>query len=149
MEDTYPQGHLPIATSVKSLNVFSKNKLIHYFSRIFPSQIFLFRSSSLEVFLRKGVLKICSKFAEEHTCRRHGYSPVNCCIFLEHIFIRAYWSAASAFYWKSHFDCLYFRCSLLTSKDTFIKKKLRKSSLINECVVKCRRSAERTMSWTM
>ena len=28
-----------------------------------------FRSSCPEVFLRKGVLKICSKFTEEHLCR--------------------------------------------------------------------------------
>ena len=56
------------------------------------------RSSHPEVFLRKGVLKICSKFTAEHPCRsvisiklqsnfieitlRHGYSPVN----LLHIF---------------------------------------------------------------
>ena len=29
----------------------------------------MFRSSHPELFLRKGVLKICSKFAEEHLCR--------------------------------------------------------------------------------
>ena len=57
-----------------------------------------FRSSRPEVFLRKGVLKICSKFTGEHPCRSaisiklqnrfieitlwHGWSPVN----LWHIF---------------------------------------------------------------
>ena len=51
------------------------------------------RSSHLEMFSRKGVLKICSKFTGEHPCRsaisikllsnfieialRHGYSPVS------------------------------------------------------------------------
>ena len=51
------------------------------------------RSSPSEVFLGKGVLKICSKFTEEHPCRSvtsrkllcnfieialwHGFSPVN------------------------------------------------------------------------
>ena len=47
------------------------------------------RSSHQEVFQGKGVLKICSKFTEEHSCRstisiklhemtlRHGWSPVN------------------------------------------------------------------------
>ena len=56
------------------------------------------RSSRPEVFLRKGILKICSKFIGEHPCRsaillkitsnfieialRHGVSPVN----LLHIF---------------------------------------------------------------
>ena len=56
------------------------------------------RSSHPEVFLRKGVLKICNKFTGKHPCRsaisikllcnfieitlRHGYSPVN----LQHIF---------------------------------------------------------------
>ena len=58
----------------------------------------LYRSSHLEVFLRKGVLKICTKFTGEHSCRsiisikllcnfieialQHGCSPVN----LLHIF---------------------------------------------------------------
>ena len=58
-----------------------------------------FRSSHPEVFLEKGILKICSKFTAEHPCRcvisikllcnfieitlRHRYSPVN----LLHIFI--------------------------------------------------------------
>ena len=57
-----------------------------------------YRSSHAEVFLRKGVLKICSKLIGERLCRsaisiklqnnfieitlRHGYSPVN----LLHIF---------------------------------------------------------------
>ena len=47
------------------------------------------RSSHPEVFLGKGVLKICSKFTGEHQCRSvisfalwHGCSPVN----LLHIF---------------------------------------------------------------
>ena len=55
--------------------------------------LIIFRSSHQEVFLRKGVLKICSKFRGEHSCRsaswiklqsnfielipRHGCSPVN------------------------------------------------------------------------
>ena len=55
--------------------------------------ITLFRSSPSEVYLRKGVLKICSKFEGEHPCRsaisiklqcnfieialRHGCSPSN------------------------------------------------------------------------
>ena len=58
----------------------------------------IIRSSRPEVFLRKCVLKICSKFTGEHPCRsvisikllcnfieialRHGCSPVN----LQHIF---------------------------------------------------------------
>ena len=49
-----------------------------------------YRSSHPDVFLRKGVLKISSKFTGEHHCRsaisiklvRHGCSPVN----LRHIF---------------------------------------------------------------
>ena len=54
----------------------------------FPNVLRLFRSSRPEVFLGKGILKICSKFTGEHTCRstpialRHGYSPIN----LLHIF---------------------------------------------------------------
>ena len=58
----------------------------------------IYRSSHPEVFLEKGVLKICNKLTEEHLCRsvisikllcnfieitlRHGCSPVN----LLHIF---------------------------------------------------------------
>ena len=61
-------------------------------------KLFAFRSSHPEVFLREGVLEICSKFTREHPCRsvvsitllcnlieitlRHGCSPVN----LLHIF---------------------------------------------------------------
>ena len=47
-----------------------------------------YRSSHPEVFLVKGVLKICHKFKGEHPCNfieialRHGCSPVN----LRHIF---------------------------------------------------------------
>ena len=49
----------------------------------------IFKSSPQEVYLRKGVLKICSKFTGKHPMSnfieialRHGYSPVN----LLHIF---------------------------------------------------------------
>ena len=50
----------------------------------------IFRSLLREVFLGKGVLKICSKFTREHLCQRaiieitlrHGCSPIN----LLHIF---------------------------------------------------------------
>ena len=64
--------------------------------------LLIFRSSRPELFLRKGVLKICSKFTGEHPCRsvismkllcnfievalRHGCSPVN----LLHIFRTAF-----------------------------------------------------------
>ena len=56
---------------------------------IFFSWMSSFRSSHPEVFLGKGVLKICSKFTGEHPCRSaisctfieiafwHGCSPVN------------------------------------------------------------------------
>ena len=50
------------------------------------------RSSRPEVLLGKGVLKICSAFTGEHPC----WSVVsiklqkkNCCLFSEHIFLRA------------------------------------------------------------
>ena len=62
----------------------------------------LFRSSHLEMFLQKGVLKLCRKFTGEHSCRsavsiklqsnlieitlRHGCSPVS----LLHIFRTAF-----------------------------------------------------------
>ena len=60
---------------------------------LFYSEIVHYRSSHPEVFLGKGVLKICSKFTGEHPCRsaisikllgnfirivlRHGCSPAN------------------------------------------------------------------------
>ena len=39
-----------------------------------------------EVFPRKGVLKICSKFTGEHQCR--SVAPAICCISSEHLFLR-------------------------------------------------------------
>ena len=56
-------------------------------ARFFKSSIWygMSRSSHREVFLRKGALKLCSKFTGEHPCRialRHGCSPAN----LLHIF---------------------------------------------------------------
>ena len=64
----------------------------------------LFRSSHPKVFLRKGALKICSKFTGEHPCRsaisiklqsifikialRHGCSSVHLLQFSEHLFLR-------------------------------------------------------------
>ena len=65
----------------------------------------VFRSSSPEVFLGKGVLKICSKFTGKHPCRsvisvkllcnfevglRHGYPPVNLHIFRAPLFKNTY-----------------------------------------------------------
>ena len=68
------------------------------FEGAFTFPVSLIRSSHPKVFLRKGVLKICSKFTGEHPCLsvisinlqsnfieialRHGCSPVN----LLHIF---------------------------------------------------------------
>ena len=73
------------------------------------------RSNPPEVLLGKGVLKICSKFTAEHPSwsaisiklqsnfieitLRHWCSPVNCCIFSEHLFLRTrlggcFWSSA-------------------------------------------------------
>ena len=69
---------------------------------VFTHIVPIFRSSRSEVFLRKGVLKTCSKFTEEHPCRsaisiklqsncietplRHRCSPVN----LLHIFRKSF-----------------------------------------------------------
>ena len=77
---------------IASEAVLSRNNAIAQFKRMKS------RSSRPEVFLTKGVLKICSKFTREHPCRtaisiklqssfieitlRHGCSPVN----LLHIF---------------------------------------------------------------
>ena len=86
---------------------FTKFAFKHQFTQIFPEEVTrshygdnydLFRSSHAEVFLEKGVLKICSKFTGEYPCwsailkklqsnfieivLRHGCSAVN----LLHIF---------------------------------------------------------------
>ena len=52
------------------------------------------KNSHAEVFLGKGVLKICSKFAGEHPCRsaisvklQSNFLQI-CCIFSEHLFLR-------------------------------------------------------------
>ena len=71
------------------------NKLVN---TLFRLEFYIYRSSHSEMFLEKGVLKICIKFTGEHPCRsaisiklqsnfieitlRHGCSPVN----LLHIF---------------------------------------------------------------
>ena len=63
-------------------------KPFFYLIRIPSHIILIYRSNHPEVFLRKGVLKICSKFTEELPCRsvisiklqitlHHGSSPVN------------------------------------------------------------------------
>ena len=51
-----------------------------------------YRNSRPEVFLRKGILKICSKFTVEHPCRSVISINLlwNSCIFSEHL-----WTAAS------------------------------------------------------
>ena len=52
-----------IITHVRKVMSFDYSNFLRYTFSV------LFRSSRPEVFLRKGVLKICSKFAEEHPCR--------------------------------------------------------------------------------
>ena len=81
----------------KNLHLFSKEAPFFFQSINFiwqlPKKRSIFRSSHPEVFLKKGVLKICNKFTGEHPCRsaisiklqsnfieitlRHGCSPVN------------------------------------------------------------------------
>ena len=46
-----------------------------------------FRSSHPEVFLRKGVLKICSKFTGENPCR--SSISIKLLLFLEHLLVAA------------------------------------------------------------
>ena len=70
-----------------------KAELLKYGKKHLARKLGLFRSSCPKAFLRKGVLKICSKITGEHPCRsaisikmqrnfieitlRHGCSPVN------------------------------------------------------------------------
>ena len=54
-------------------------------------EIILIRSSHPDLFLGKGVLKICNKFTGEHPCR----SAIS--IFSKHLFLRA--PPGGYFYW--------------------------------------------------
>ena len=49
--------------------------------------IALYRRSHPEVFLGKGVLKICSKFTGEHPCQSAISIKLLCSIFSEHLFL--------------------------------------------------------------
>ena len=94
---------LPVCRATRSTHLIeSKNYFSSYFKSnplictyLFNTLILarVYRSSPSEVFLRKGVLKICSRFTREHPCRsvismklqsdfieialRHGCFPVN------------------------------------------------------------------------
>ena len=81
-----------------------------------------FRSSHAEVFLRKGVLKICSKFTGEHPCRSaisiklrcnciiitlpHECSPVNLLHISRRPFLRTPPGACSGTFFKRNFIIL-------------------------------------------
>ena len=107
----------------------------------------VFRSSSPEVFLGKGVLKICSKFTGKHPCRsaisvkllcsyievglRHGCPPVNLHIFRAPLFKNTYggllqsvtsddWVNPSPNRYFMLFKCLVYVCVFFFfSKKTF------------------------------
>ena len=91
-------GSLKIKTDSSSNVFFSIVRSIYLLHQCSVASVARVRSSHPEVFLGKGVPKICSKFKGEHPCRstisiklqsnfieialRHGCSPVN----LLHIF---------------------------------------------------------------
>ena len=93
-----PNMFLPFCFLCQKKNSFETSKNVFYFTSKALFIFVIFRSSHPEVFLRKGVLKICSKCTGEHPCRSaisvklqsnfikippcHGCSPVN----LLHIF---------------------------------------------------------------
>ena len=87
-----------------------------------------FRSSPLEVFLGKGVLKKCSKFLLENTCRialRHGCFPVN----LLHIFRRPFLRAPLKgyfcdFFWYQKDNFFIITTSKLLKLNLFRARKL-------------------------
>ena len=82
------------------------------------------RSSSPEVFLGKGVLKICSKFTSEHPCRSAilinllcnlfkshfgmGGLLKICCILSKHIFL---WTPLEGCFWTRHSEAGLQPCS--------------------------------------
>ena len=85
-----------------------------YFLSLFRRQ----RSSRPEVFLEKGVLKICSKFTGEQPCQsvvsiklqsnfieitlQHGCFSVICYIFPEHLFLRI---PLDGCFWRQPYMC--------------------------------------------
>ena len=104
-------------------NVFNWDKIITRDETVFVplSWAWNSRSSPPWVFLRKGVLKIYSKFTGEHPSisvilikllcnfveitHQHGCSPVNLLLFLEHLFLRT--SLAECF-WNRIIDFIIF-----------------------------------------
>ena len=117
---------------------------------------FMYRSSHPELFFKKGVLKICSKFTCEHPCwsvisikllcnfikiaLRHGCSPVN----LLHIFRTPFSRNTSGWlllhvldiiYW--HLDIIWFCCKNDCS-DVFSNRNFEKSSKKGNTFNKCR-----------
>ena len=94
----------------------------------------VYRSSHPEVFLRKGVLKICSKFTGEHPCQsvisiklysnvieitlQHDCSPVNLLHISEYLFLRA---PLNGFFWIYQFvvclSCKYHQSQKRSPKD--------------------------------
>ena len=91
--------HPTVYISIKNLLL-----KIQWYRLLTETQEFLIsEAANPKMYLRIGVLKICSKFTGEHTCRspisinlqsnlietalRHECSPVNCCIFSEHLFL--------------------------------------------------------------
>ena len=97
-----PHKVATVATTSQSRGVFYRIKTAKQI--VIQNKKSNFRSSHPEVFSRKGVLKICSKFTGEHSCRsavsitlqsnfidialRHGCSPVNLLLFFRTPFPR-------------------------------------------------------------
>ena len=104
-------------------NIFNWDRIIRRDEIVFVplSWAWNSRSSPPWVFLRKGVLKIYSKFTGEHPSisvilikllcnfveitHQHGCSPVNLLLFLEHLFLRT--SLAGCF-WNRIIDFIIF-----------------------------------------
>ena len=111
----------------------------HLISSSFNSDNSIFRSSHSELFLRKGVLKLCSKFIGEHPCwsvisinlqsnfieiaLQHGCSPVN----MLHIFITPfprntsewlllYFCLSWSFFTFTHTSCPFLEQKLFCSR---------------------------------
>ena len=67
-----------IESQIQKKNLYLAESELITFPDVFHT--YTYRSSRLEGFLGKGVLKICSKFTGEHQCQSaiwHGCSPVN------------------------------------------------------------------------
>ena len=114
--------------------------LVHFCFKMSFYILIWYKSSPPEVLLGKGILKICSKYTEEHPCRSvmlcnfieitlwHGCSPVN----LLHIFSTPF---PKNTYGGLHLNARWFATSLDRPITVFFKKQDNMSKFLRKCLI--------------